>query len=918
MQTSNASIKLDEKERRVKSLLKSYYHKEEEEVCEEEGTTTKTINNNNNNNNKKKGIEAAATVEIRIGIGKEEKNTNEEDQNIGSSNYESSLHSSGFISDEVTTTTKTILRKSNLDFVEEKEERKKTNRTNAQTLEMLKTKTIGELQNEYVNVSREIKRLESHGTHAVYENYSKFLSAAEFIENARPEIEQLARIESEKVEKATREAVEASKKLNEILDAKRFEIERARDVQNVLFNLKEALKAPETIRKLLFSSTTLEDGRIEKAVWIIAKTKPMLDRFSSLDDANDCKTDDVGAKSAPKMQQRKSAEIFLNARNEMTKISDTVANLLKKRVRSNLYYPSSLTKENKDESSDSLEILLDRVSSQSCAECLKLLGVPRDEVHEEFLYSEKYKMETILTNLESDIFSSSMQKKEGEEEANLVVTPPTADCRFKPKLAKVNDLFLNVFQKCARSYLEIFPEDGRQPLIDFGKVVFRRYFELLKAIFIDMESETRGLNSENLSSVRHMCAALGNMAADLASVHKLLPECALGDRVTEIVEKSVRRRIEYAHLRREIILSEKISQIEQLLANNLMSTMSSPTIVADAIEDFLNSHESTANDIVADIRSFSEERPLLLQSWRDEFGRFSRASFATSHRALCARLLELGSIHKDNSCLPYFSSPTQGLPNSPYLLLRSSSSTNNGVITSSTTSSLIASVLLFIIANESYTLENGLAKIFPSHVMSEKGKRSSAYDERLLRALSMSCYRESFREFLMLCTQKLSDAIMVKCGNASVTEMFIETLEKIKEDVRNIEASPSLVAMLCAHSSNYESNIKTKDSRFSGVDEHDFDIFQSSNKFSTALIVRRCVESALLNFQEYISNVHNFDEGESLRVQFEALRRELNREFFENEESHEICISSILKTLAHQQNVETSDAADLLRDIEQI
>jgi len=101
MQTSSASIKLDEKERRVKSLLKSYYHKEEEEVCEEEGTTTKTINNNNNNNNKKKEIEAAATVEIRIGIGKEEKNTNEEDQNIGSSNYESSLHSSGFISDEV-------------------------------------------------------------------------------------------------------------------------------------------------------------------------------------------------------------------------------------------------------------------------------------------------------------------------------------------------------------------------------------------------------------------------------------------------------------------------------------------------------------------------------------------------------------------------------------------------------------------------------------------------------------------------------------------------------------------------------------------------------------------------------------------------------------------------------------------------
>ena len=61
--------------------------------------------------------------------------------------------------------------------------------------------------------------------HTADENYSKFINAADFIENARPEIEQLTKKESEKVEKVTKEAAEAARK-NETLDAKRFESER--------------------------------------------------------------------------------------------------------------------------------------------------------------------------------------------------------------------------------------------------------------------------------------------------------------------------------------------------------------------------------------------------------------------------------------------------------------------------------------------------------------------------------------------------------------------------------------------------------------------------------------------------------------------------------------------------------------------
>ena len=778
---------------------------------------------------------------------------------------------------------------------------------NKNLIEMLKTKTIGELQNEYVNVSREIKRLESHGTHSVYENYSKFINAADFIENARPEIEQLTKKESEKVEKATKEAAEAARKLNETLDAKRFESERAREVQNVLFNIQEALKAPATIRDVLFGSvsSSSESARVEKAVRIIAKTKPMLEKFSS-----------SSSSGVSGEQQHKSGKLFLEAKNETMKISDAIASFLKKRVRSSYHATASQTfgvGDGGKDDSNALENLVNKLSSQSCAECLKLLGVPRDEVHEEFLYAEKDKLEKILTDLESDIRKSSSIRSDSGGAAE---TSTTVDSLFKPKLGKVNDLFLNEFQKCAASYLEVFPEDGRQPLVDFAKVVFRRYFELLKVIFIDGESATKEEgNVGNLSSVRHMCAALGNMAADLASAHKLLPECALGDRVTEIVEKSIRKRIEDAHLRRESILSEKISQIEQLLSSSGSNTAAaSPTIVADAVEDFLSTHETTANIIIADIKAFSEERPLLLQSWRDEFGRFSRVLFATSHHALCARLVGFGSCRANSSCIPYLS-PSQGLPNSPYL--QRNNKTNGG---SSTASSLIASVLLFKIGNESYTLENGLAKNFPSHVVSEKGKRSAAYDERLLRAIAMACFRDCFREFLMLSTSKL-DALLIQYENASITDLFVDALEKIKHDVKNIEASPTLVQML--NSSTSEPLVND-----AGVvlDENAFDIFECKNKFSTARIVRRCVESSLSNFQDYIfTNVPTFTK-ETLKHfegQCDAIEQELNREFHENTETHETCFSS-LKTLARKRDVDGAahassvEASKLLKDIQKI
>jgi len=869
-----------EKEKRVQDLLKSYYHEQQQqqEEAQQEQEQEKQ-------SSKKTG--GARTREIK------EQNDQTNDGMKSWNKEEEKAHA------RATSSTSQLQSDDN--------NTKNNSIQNKNLIEMLKTKTIGELQNEYVNVSREIKRLESHGTHSVYENYSKFINAADFIENARPEIEQLTKKESEKVEKATKEAAEAARKLNETLDAKRFESERAREVQNVLFNIQEALKAPATIRDVLFGSvsSSSESARVEKAVRIIAKTKPMLEKFSS-----------SSSSGVSGEQQHKSGKLFLEAKNETMKISDAIASFLKKRVRSSYHATASQTfgvGDGGKDDSNALENLVNKLSSQSCAECLKLLGVPRDKVHEEFLYAEKDKLEKILTDLESDIRKSSSIRSDSGGAAE---TSTTVDSLFKPKLGKVNDLFLNEFQKCAASYLEVFPEDGRQPLVDFAKVVFRRYFELLKVIFIDGESATKEEgNVGNLSSVRHMCAALGNMAADLASAHKLLPECALGDRVTEIVEKSIRKRIEDAHLRRESILSEKISQIEQLLSSSGSNTAAaSPTIVADAVEDFLSTHETTANIIIADIKAFSEERPLLLQSWRDEFGRFSRVLFATSHHALCARLVGFGSCRANSSCIPYLS-PSQGLPNSPYL--QRNNKTNGG---SSTASSLIASVLLFKIGNESYTLENGLAKIFPSHVVSEKGKRSAAYDERLLRAIAMACFRDCFREFLMLSTSKL-DALLIQYENASITDLFVDALEKIKHDVKNIEASPTLVQML--NSSTSEPLVND-----AGVvlDENAFDIFECKNKFSTARIVRRCVESSLSNFQDYIfTNVPTFTK-ETLKHfegQCDAIEQELNREFHENTETHETCFSS-LKTLARKRDVDGAahassvEASKLLKDIQKI
>ena len=289
-----------EKEKRVQDLLKSYYHNQQQQ---EESNESDAASNRGGSTEVSTTFTTNVNKNETHGIGPTKKEENRTAASASTSQQQQQSDNS-----KIT--------------------------TNKNTIEMLKTKTIGELQNEYVNVSREIKRLESHGTHSVYENYSKFINAADFIENARPEIEQLTKKESEKVEKVTKEAAEAARKLNETLDAKRFESERAREVQNVLFNLQEALKAPETIRNVLFgvasSANFSESVRVEKAVRIIAKTKPMLEKFSSPLDGGESQ------------EQHKSGRLFSEAKIETVKISDAIATLLKKRVRSSYHGAGSL------------------------------------------------------------------------------------------------------------------------------------------------------------------------------------------------------------------------------------------------------------------------------------------------------------------------------------------------------------------------------------------------------------------------------------------------------------------------------------------------------------------------------------------------------------------------------------------------
>ena len=208
------------------------------------------------------------------------------------------------------------------------------------------------------------------------------------------------------------------------------------------------MKAPETIRNVLFGSvsSSSESARVEKAVRIIAKTKPMLEKFSS-----------SPSSGVSGEQQHKSRKLFLEAKNETMKISDAIASLLKKRVRSSYHATASQTVgvgEGGKDDSNALENLVNKLSSHSCAECLKLLGVPRDEVHEEFLYAEKDKLEKILTDLESDIRESSSIRSDSGGAAE---TSTTVDSLFKPKLGKVNELFLNEVPKVCGIVFGSFP-----------------------------------------------------------------------------------------------------------------------------------------------------------------------------------------------------------------------------------------------------------------------------------------------------------------------------------------------------------------------------------------------------------------------------------------------------------------------------
>lgn len=115
-------------------------------------------------------------------------------------------------------------------------------------------------------------------------------------------------------------------------------------------------------------------------------------------------------------------------------------------------------------------------------------------------------------------------------------------------------------------------------------------------------------------------AALAQMAADMASVARILPEARLDDRAAEMVEKSVRHHV--------IGLFQRL---EESVAGNLaeaLKQLPQPGRPGEAVtyRPLLQLQAQVCNElmeglvkVLREVAALQDERPVLLASWRDVF-----------------------------------------------------------------------------------------------------------------------------------------------------------------------------------------------------------------------------------------------------------------------------------------------------------
>ncbi|KAK9817324.1 hypothetical protein WJX74_004288 [Apatococcus lobatus] len=458
--------------------------------------------------------------------------------------------------------------------------------------QLLKQTRLDALLVKHIEMSTEIKSLDSDMQMLVYENYNKFISATDTIRSMKSNVDGMD-ANMQELNTVIESVAGRSQSVNNKLQQRRDHIEELNQVRGLLFKLQAVFDLPRRVR------TALEQDAVEIAVDHYAEAAPLLKRY--------------GHKGAIR---RVAEEV------------DALARELSKRLKARL-----MTQ--RDDAADTIKLI-------------RRLGEPVESLQEDFLQSMRARLEGILVEAHRVVEAVAAHYRLSPPPADLRIKDPAGwgfEGETPPGLQRfvveLDQRFLTELAQTAALFEELFEAGGRKRLI---KVVKRSLseaaaFEAASTAGVPMDAAAQhghhgrsGSPSLRLTSPAlqrdwgsaSLADALYTISNDITRLQRLLPELSPQDRGVEIVEGVVRLHIGncFSCLERRAIssLADVRSKLRESAPTEAPGSApeEQPKPLAEAFTALSELVERGAESILQGMRVYTS-RQWVLRSWQDVF-----------------------------------------------------------------------------------------------------------------------------------------------------------------------------------------------------------------------------------------------------------------------------------------------------------
>ncbi|KAL3158433.1 hypothetical protein ABBQ38_010667 [Trebouxia sp. C0009 RCD-2024] len=491
--------------------------------------------------------------------------------------------------------------------------------------QLLRGTRLDGLLSKHVEMSTEIKVLDSDMQMLVYENYNKFISATDTIRSMKSNVDgmdgNMHQLKTVIDSVATR-----SNAVNSKLQLRRDHVEELNQVRGLLFKLQAIFDLPKRLH------TALEQGAVEIAVNAFADAAPLLKRY--------------GHKGA-----------FRQVAVEADACAKELTLILKQRM---------VTQ--KDEAAE-------------CIQMVRKLGEPIESLQEDFLLCMHKRMEDILQEAEAiaDLMAPAANPAALQGLLSKVSargswgfegdTPPPLQ-RFAVEL---DQRFITELAHTAALFSELFEPSGRKKLLKVTREAFARYMRVIKRALTDAAAkessraagvpaqpsedppaspsdQTPGFSGE--WGAAGISDALYTISNDMQRIQSLLPELSPQDRGTEVVESTVRQHIGACFLALEQRVLATLSDASHQLATGAAPGGSPPDkLLQQAFSSSSSLIMQGSASILSGLQVY-QAKQWVLHSWRDVFVDLVQGQLQFLFLSLLAGFVRMSGVQMAGSEAP--------------------------------------------------------------------------------------------------------------------------------------------------------------------------------------------------------------------------------------------------------------------------